>query len=355
MVAPTPPDPKKVDAFMGKLVQDMGALAHAPTVLVGEQLGLYKTLAEEGPMTAVELAKMTHTEPRLLRDWLGAQAAAGYVDYDATQQRFSLSPEQRFVLVDTSGPDVTGAFILASALANDWRKIAESYKSGKGMGWHEHHQDLFVGTERFFRPGYVANLVPNWLPTLDGVVSKLTNGAKVADVGCGHGASTIVLARAFPKSKFFGFDYHAPSIEAARVAAKEAGVDDRITFEVAEADGFPGKDYDLVAFFDCLHDMGDPAGASAHVRASLKSDGTWLLVEPFANEKFEDNINPVGRVFFSASSLVCAPAALAQGGKEVLGAQSPESVLKGIAHRAGFSKFRLATSTPFNRVFEVRP
>ena len=354
MTTTTAPDPKKVDEFMGRLVQDIGAAAHGTTVLVGEYLGLYRSLADGGRMSADQLAKATKTDARLVRDWLAAQAAAGYVEYDRAPNHFWMTPEQRFVLVDSTGPDVPGAFLVMSSVAHDWRAIADSYR-GNGMGWHEHHADLFAGTERFFRPGYVMNLVPNWLPALDGVVAKLTRGARVADVGCGHGASTIVMAKAFPKSKFFGFDYHQPSIQAAKSAAEKAGVADRTTFEVAGADGFPGEGYDLVAFFDCLHDMGDPARAARHVRKALAPDGTWLLVEPFANETIAENLNPVGKIFYSASSMVCAPAALAQGGLEVLGAQSPTSELRRIASGSGFTRFRLATSTPFNRILEVRP
>lgn len=348
------PDPKKVDEFMGRLVQDVGAVAHGTTVLIGEHLGLYRALAEGGAMGPDQLASATKTDARLVRDWLGAQAAAGYVEYDRSTGRFWMTPEQRFALVDAAGPDVPGAFLVLSSVAQDWRRIAEGYH-GKGMGWHEHSPDLFTGTERFFRPGYVMNLVPNWLPTLEGVVEKLQRGARVADVGCGHGASTIVMAQAFPKSTFFGFDYHQPSIQAAKVAAENAGVADRITFEAAGAETFPGTGYDLVAFFDCLHDMGDPSGAARHVRSAIAPDGTWLLVEPFANETLAENLTPVGRIYFSASSMICGPAALSQGGREVLGAQSPTSELKRVATGAGFTRFRLATATPFNRVLEVRP
>jgi 2-polyprenyl-3-methyl-5-hydroxy-6-metoxy-1,4-benzoquinol methylase len=297
----------KLNDFMGRFVGDLGAVLHAATIVVGDQLGLYKGLAE-GPSNVETLARRTETDPRYLREWLSAQAASGYVEYDAKTQHFSLSEEQAFALAQEGSPAfIPGAFQIAVAQFKAIPKMARAMRSGLGLGWHEHDSALFHGTERFFRPGYAANLVSNWIPQLDGVEERLRAGARVADVGCGHGASTIIMAQAFPASTFTGFDYHQPSIEHARAAAEQAGVSDRVRFEVARAQDFPGKDYDLVAVFDCLHDMGDPVGAAAHVRASLKPDGTWLIVEPFANDRLEENLNPVGRIFYSASTFICTP------------------------------------------------
>ena len=348
-------DTKKLDEFMGKAVGDMGAALDAALILLGDKLGLFKAMAA-GPVTPTELAQRTETHERYVREWLAALAAGGYCQYDAKSKRFSLSPEQAFALaVEGSPAFIPGAFQVVTAMIKDGEKVAEVFRSGKGLGWHEHHHDLFHGTERFFRPGYVANLVSSWIPALEGVDAKLKAGARVADVGCGHGASTILMAQSYPKSKFFGFDYHEPSIRWARKAAAQAGVADRITFEVARATDFPGRDYDLVACFDCLHDMGDPVGASKHVREALRPDGTWLLVEPFANDKLEDNLNPVGRVFYAASTLVCTPASLSQEVGAGLGAQAGEARLREVVTQGGFKRFRRATQTPFNLILEVRP
>lgn len=348
-------DTKKLDEFMGKAVGDMGAALDAALILLGDKLGLFKAMAA-GPVTSTELAQRTETHERYVREWLSALAAGGYCQYDAKSKRFSLSPEQAFALaVEGSPAFIPGAFQVVTAMIKDGEKVAEVFRSGKGLGWHEHHHDLFHGTERFFRPGYVANLVSSWIPALEGVDAKLKAGARVADVGCGHGASTILMAQSYPKSKFFGFDYHEPSIRWARKAAAQAGVADRITFEVARATDFPGRDYDLVACFDCLHDMGDPVGASKHVREALRPDGTWLLVEPFANDKLEDNLNPVGRVFYAASTLVCTPASLSQEVGAGLGAQAGEARLREVVTQGGFKRFRRATQTPFNLILEVRP
>ncbi len=348
-------DEAKLNAFMGRFVGDLGAVMHAATIVVGDQLGLYKRLAE-GPADVETLARLTETDPRYLREWLSAQAASGYVEYDAASQRFSLSEEQAMALAQEGSPvflpgRVPGGIAQFKAIP----KMMQAMRTGLGLGWHEHDVSLFHGTERFFRPGYAANLVSQWIPTLEGVDARLKAGATVADVGCGHGASTVIMAQAYPASKFFGFDYHAPSIEHARNAAKKAGVQDRVTFEVAKAKDYPGKAYDLVTVFDCLHDMGDPVGAAAHVRASLKPDGTWLIVEPFANDRLEDNLNPIGRIYYSASTFICTPASRSQEVGACLGAQAGEARLRDVVTKGGFSRFRRATQTPFNLVLEARP
>jgi SAM-dependent methyltransferase len=347
------PDPAKLEAFMGKMVGDMGAAISAPLIVVGDKLGLYKALAASGPLDPAGLAQKTGTTERYVREWLNAQAAAGYVQHEAG--KYSMTPEQAAVFADEGSPTfVAGAYDVVASMFKDEPKITEAFKTGKGVGWHEHSPCLFKGTERFFRPGYVANLVTNWLPALTGVTEKLAKGAKVADVGCGHGASTIVMAKAFPKSQFMGFDYHGPSVERARAAAKEAGVSN-CKFEVAAAKSFPGTGYDLVAFFDCLHDMGDPVGASKHVRQSLAPDGTWLIVEPAAADTAAENHNPVGRLFYSASTMICVPASLSQEVGAALGAQAGEKKLREVVTSAGFTKFRTATTTPFNLVIEAKP
>ena len=344
----------KLNEFMNNFVRDMGAVAHASTIVIGDQLGLYKALAVE-PMAAEVLAAKTGCDARYVLEWLSAQAASGYAQYDAATQKFSLSEEQALALaVEGSPAFIPGAFQVAAAMFAAVPKLVEAFRTGAGMGWHEHHPSLFNGTERFFRPGYAANLVSNWLPALDGVEAKLKAGARVADVGCGHGASTIIMAQAYPKSRFIGFDYHEPSIRHARAAAAQAGVAEQVSFEVARAQDYPGHDYDLVAVFDCLHDMGDPVGASKHVKQSLKPDGTWLIVEPFANDRLEDNLNPVGRIFYSASTCICTPASRSQEGKACLGAQAGEGRLRSVTSKGGFSRFRRATETPFNLIFEAR-
>src|SRR6266542_3725329 len=349
-------DQERLNDFLGRAVVDIGATMHAGLVLIGEQLGLYKALANgDGPLTSAELATKTSTTERYVREWLNAQAAGGYVTYDADDGRYSLSPEQAFTLANEDSPVyIPGAFQAATAALKSTPKITEAFRSGAGFGWHEHDHGLFEGTERFFRPNYVGNLVSSWIPALDGVEAKLRRGASVADVGCGHGASTILMAEAYPNSKFVGFDYHGPSIEVARKAATKAGVSDRVSFVVAAAKNYRGNDYDLVAFFDCLHDLGDPVGAATHVLRSLVKDGAWMIVEPFANERVQDNLNPVGRIFYSASTLVCTPASRAQEVGLALGSQAAESTLRDVVTRGGFSHFRRATETPFNRVFEAR-
>ena len=348
-------DQQKLDAFLGKFVGDLGATIHAGTVVLGEQLGLYKALAK-APMTSAELAEKTNTSERYVREWLAAQAASGYAMYDPATSRYSLSEEQAFALADEGSPAyIPGAFQLALGALKSVAKIAQVFRSGLGFGWHQHHAWLFEGTEKFFRPGYAANLTASWIPALEGVQAKLGQGARVADVGCGHGASTILMAQSYPRSTFIGFDYHGPSIEWARKSAAAAGVAGRVSFEIAPAKEFPGHDYDLVTMFDCLHDMGDPLGASAHVLKSLRPDGTWMVVEPFANDRVEDNLYPVGRVFYSASTLVCTPCSKAQEVGLALGAQAGEAKLREVVTAAGFTRFRRATQTPFNLIFEARP
>ena len=348
-------DMNKLNAFVGQFVMDLGAAVHSGMVVIGEKLGLYKTLAE-GPMSSTELAAKTKTDERYVREWLSSQAAGGYVSYDEKTNKFSLSPEQAFTLANEDSPAyLPGAFELALGSLAAVPRIADSFRTGAGMGWGEHVEGVFHGCEKFFRPGYAANLVSSWIPALQDVQGKLEKGAKVADVGCGKGASTLLMAKAFPNSRFFGFDYHDKSIEAARESAKRAGLADRVTFEVAKAKEFPGKDYDFVAVFDCLHDMGDPIGAAAHVLQSLAKDGTWMIVEPFANDQLKDNLNPVGRVYYSFSTLLCTPCSRSQEVALCLGAQAGEARIKGIATSAGFNRFRRATETPFNIVYEVRP
>jgi SAM-dependent methyltransferase len=348
-------DPAKLEEFVGRMVGDMGAAMSAALVVLGDRLGLYKALAQS-PASADELAERTGLTERYLREWLAAQAAAGYVAYDTAAGRFHMTPEQTAVFADENGPAfMPGAFQVIASVFHDEPKIAEAFRTGQGVGWHEHHPCLFHGTERFFRPGYAAHLVDHWLPALDGVVEKLEHGASVADVGCGHGASTILMAEAFPNSTFAGFDYHPESIERARDAARAAGVLGRVWFEVAGAKDYPGNRYDLVTFFDCLHDMGDPVGAAAHVRRTLDRDGTWLIVEPFAHDTLEANLNPVGRLFYSGSTMICTPASLAQEVGLSLGAQAGEARLRDVVTQGGFSRFRRAHETPFNLILEARP
>jgi SAM-dependent methyltransferase len=348
-------DMDKLNAFIGQFVTDLGASVHTGMVVIGERLGLYKTLAAH-PMNSAELATATKTDERYVREWLASQAAGGYVTYDEKSEKFSLTEEQAFALANEDSPAyIPGAFELALGSLAAVPRIVESFRTGAGMGWHEHDDAVFHGCEKFFRPGYAANLVSSWIPALQGVKEKLEAGARVADVGCGKGASTLLMAKAFPKSKFFGFDYHDKSIEAARDSAKRQGLSDRVTFEKASAAKYPGKDYDFVAVFDCLHDMGDPVGAAAHVRSTMRPDGTWMIVEPFANDKLKDNLNPVGRVYYSFSTLLCTPCSRSQEVGLCLGAQSGEARIREVVTSAGFSRFRRATETPFNLVYEARP
>ncbi len=350
-----PIDQAKLEKFMGQALGELGSAMNAALVIMGDKLGLYKAMAGVGPMNSAELAQKTGTTERYVREWLNAQAAGGFVTYDATSGRFTLPDEQAFALaVEDSPAYLPGAYQVIASVLKDEPLITEAFRTGAGVGWHEHCADLFQGTERFFRPSYAANLVSSWIPALDGVAAKLQAGAKVADVGCGHGASTVLMAQAYPKSQFVGFDYHAPSIEHAWKAAEKAGVQDRVGFQVAWAKGFPGKNYDLVAFFDCLHDMGDPAGAAGHVRQSLAPGGTWMIVEPFAHDRVEENLNSVGRVYYAASTMVCTPASRAQEVGLALGAQAGEARLREVVTQGGFKSFRRAAETPFNIVFEAR-
>lgn len=346
----------KLNELMGKIVCDMGATLSAALVVIGDRLHLYKAMASRGPMNSTELAAATNTHERYVREWLLNQAAGGYISYDAKNERFYLTEEQKAAFADeNSHVYIPGAFQLMTAVLRDEPKIRKAFQTGEGVDWGDHDPGLFEGTKRFFSPGYRAHLVGEWLPALDGVLTKLQRGAKVADVGCGLGASTLIMAEAFPKSTFVGFDYHEPSIEAARKDAAKAGVGERVRFEAALADEFPGKDYDFVAFFDCLHDMGDPRSVAKHVHRTLHTDGAWMIVEPFAGDKVEDNLTPVGRVYSAASTLICCPASLAQKGRTALGAQAGESRLREVITGGGFSRFRCATQTPFNLVFEARP
>lgn len=348
-------DMNKLEQFLGKFVTDLGATAHAGMVVIGERLGLYKALAA-GPLTPLEMATITRTDERYLREWLASQAAGGYINYDAATGKFGMSDEQALTLANENGPAyIPGAFELALGSLAAVPRITEAFRSGAGMGWNEHDDRVFHGCEKFFRPGYAMNLVDSWIPALDGVQEKLKRGAKVADVGCGKGSSTILLAKAFPNSQIFGFDYHDVSIEAARQTARREGVADRVTFDVAKAKEFPGKGYDFVAVFDCLHDMGDPVGAAKHVRAALNDDGSWMIVEPFANDDLKDNLNPVGRVYYSFSTLLCTPCSRSQEVGLCLGAQAGEKKVQKVVQSAGFSRFRRATQTPFNLVYEARP
>jgi len=349
-------DEAKLEAFMGQAVTDMGAIISAPLMIIGEKLGLYKAMAGAGPLTSQEVAERAGAAERSVREWLRNQAAGGYITYDPESDRYTLPDEHALALADEESPFyILGVYDSIASLYADEDRILEAFRTGGGMGWHEHDHRLFRGTERFFRPGYKGNLVAEWIPALDGVQEKLERGAKVADIGCGHGASTIIMAEAFPKSEFVGFDYHEASIERAREAASDAGVGDRISFELASAKDYPGSDYDLVCVFDCLHDMGDPVGASAHVLETLASDGTWMIVEPFANDRVEENLNPVGRVFYGASTVICTPASLAQEVGLALGAQAGEARLSEVLKEGGFTRVRRATETPFNLVLEAKP
>jgi ubiquinone/menaquinone biosynthesis C-methylase UbiE len=345
----------KLGELLGRFVGDLGATAAAGNVVVGHRLGLYRSLAE-GPATAEELARRTGTDPRYVAEWLRGQAAGGYVSCDPEAITFSLTDEQAFALADPDGAlYLPGAFLLALGALRAESQVTDAFRSGAGMGWHEHHEDVFAGCEMFFRPGYVANLTSSWIPALDGVAEKLTAGGRVADVGCGHGASTVLLAQAYPASAITGSDYHQASVDTARKRAADAGLAGRARFEVASAQTFSGTGYDLVATFDCLHDMGDPVGAARHIRQAVDADGTWLIVEPLAGDTPAENLNPVSRVYYSFSTFICVPAARSQPGGYALGAQAGEAAIREVTSQAGFSRFRRAAETPFNAVYEARP
>ena len=344
----------KMHQFLGKVVGDFGASLSSSLAYIGQKLGLYKTLAANGPLTAAELAEKTNTNERYVREWLVNQASGGYVDYDAANGRYSLTPEQAVALTEEQSPFyVGGGFFVIKAMTQAVERIESYFRDGGGMLWGEHHPDLFIGTERFFRPGYTAHLVSTWIPSLAGVEEKLKAGAKVADVGCGHGASTIIMAKAYPNSEFWAFDNHEASVEYAKRAVQDAGVGDRVHVEVANAQTIPDNQYDLVAFFDCLHDMGDPVGACRRAAEVLKPDGTALIVEPMAGNNVEENFNPIGRTFAGASTLCCTSNSLAQNGP-ALGAVASEDALREVVLAGGFKTFRRATETPFNRIFEAR-
>lgn len=348
-------DERKLHELVFKMVGDMGAAAIAPLVVLGDKLGLYRTLATDGPLTTAELADRTDTTERYVREWCAAQAGSGYINYDPQKNCFSMSSEQMAVFADLDSPTcMIGGFYAISSLSIDEPKVTHAFRSGEGLAWGDHNECLFCGTEKFFRPGYKFNLVSQWLPALDGVTEKLVRGAKVADVGCGHGASTLVMAEAYPRSTFVGFDFHEESIIHANTLAQESKLAN-VRFELAIAKHFPGTDYDLVAFFDCLHDMGDPVGAAAHTLKALKPDGTLLLVEPFAHDQLLENLNPIGRMFYCFSTMICTPASISQEVGLALGAQAGEKRLREVITEAGFKRFRRAAETPFNLVLEAKP
>jgi SAM-dependent methyltransferase len=349
-------DPQKLEQFVFRAVEEVGATLNTALVVMGDRLGLYRALAGAGGLTPVELARRTEVSERYVREWLNAQAAGGYVEYDSVGGTYTLPPEQTIALTDDTSPAfLPGFFQIALGTMIDSPRITEAARSGAGVGWHEHNHDVFEGCERFFRPGYNASLVPSWLPALDGVVEKLTAGAKVADIGCGHGSSTILMAQAFPSSTFVGSDYHEGSIQTARRRAQEAGVAERVRFETTPASSAAGESYDLATMFDCLHDMGDPVGASRQVREILAPDGTWMIVEPMAGDRVEDNFNPVGRSFYGFSTFLCTPASLSQEVGLALGAQAGEARINDVVTGGGFTRFRRVAETPFNLVFEARP
>jgi SAM-dependent methyltransferase len=349
-------DGEKLMQFVFKAVEEVGATLNTALVVMGDRLGLYRAMAGAGPLSSTDLAERTGTAERYVREWLSAQAAGGYVEYDPDSGRYTLPAEQAVALTDPSSPAyLPGAFQIALGSLVDSSKIVDAASSGTGFGWHEHVTDVFEGCERFFRPSYNAALIPAWLPALDGVVAKLEAGALVADVGCGHGASTILMAQSFPNSTFVGSDYHDGSIETARHNAGEAGVAGRIRFETAPAAAYSGTGYDLVTMFDCLHDMGDPVGAARHVHGTLKPDGTWMIVEPFAGDRLEENLNPVGRAYYAFSTLLCTPASLSQEVGLALGAQAGEARIADVVKAGGFTRFRRVAETPFNIVYEARP
>jgi 2-polyprenyl-3-methyl-5-hydroxy-6-metoxy-1,4-benzoquinol methylase len=344
----------KVAEFLGQVMADLSATEAAGSIVVGYRLGLYSALAQ-GPATPERFAERTGCDTRYLTEWLRGQAAGGYATYDPATGEFSLTEEQAFCLADPNGPNVPAAFLLALGMLRAEPQITEAFRTGAGFGWHEHHGDVFTGCDAFYRPGYVAALVPEWIPALDGVAEKLAAGGRVADLGCGFGASSVLMAQAFPRTTVAASDYHAGSIEEARKRAAEAGVGDRVTFEVESAQTFGGEGYDLVTMFDALHDMGDPVSAARRIRKALAPDGTWLLVEPYASDTVEENFTVVGRAYYSGSTFLCLPNALSQPGGHSLGAQAGEAAIRRVAEEAGFTRFRRIAETPFNLVYEIRP
>lgn len=348
-------DEAKMNALLSQMVADMGAAAVAPLVMLGDRLGLYAALAQHGPLSTEELADRTDTTERYVREWCAAQAGSGYITYDEGAETFSMTPEQIAVFADPESPTaMAGGYYSIASMFIDEPKISRAFRSGEGVAWGDHDNCLFCGVEKFFRPGYQASIVSEWLPHLDGVVEKLQRGAKVADVGCGHGASTIIMARAFPDSEFVGFDFHGPSIDHANSEARGVGLGN-VRFESSSAKHFPGDGYDLVTLFDCFHDMGDPVGAARHVLSKLKPDGVMMLVEPFANDRLADNLNPIGRMYYCFSTMICTPASISQEVGLALGAQAGEKRLREVVEEAGFTRFRRASQTPFNLILEARP
>jgi SAM-dependent methyltransferase len=348
-------DEAQLNDLLGRLVVDVGAGFQVLGAVLGDRLGLYRALLTTMPAVPADVAREAGVGERYVAEWLAAQAAGGYVSYDPGTQRFSLTEEQAFVLADPDGMQAAAAFLIPLGAGMNIDRIADAIRTGEGFPWHAHDPSLFEGTERFFRPGYVANLVSSWIPALDGVEDKLRAGARVADVGCGHGSSTLLLAAAYPASSVVGFDYHGPSVEQARERAVDAGLADRVSFEVAGAADFPGEDHDLVAVFDALHDMPDPLAAARHIRDTLAGDGTFLLVEPYANDRLEDNLNPVGRLYYGASTVICVAHSMSEEPRTALGAQAGEARLTDLLHEAGFRHVRRASETPFNLVLEARP
>ena len=349
-------DEAKLEQFMGQAVTDIGAAMNGVLVMIGGELGLWKAMAGAGPLSSEEIAERSGVAERYVREWASAQAASGYLEYDADNETFTLPPEQAMAFADEDSPVyVMGGYHVVSSAFKDRDKITERFRSGAGFGWHEHDPELFLGTEQFFRPGYRAHLVAEWLPALEGIDDKLRAGGKAADIGCGHGVSTVIMAKAYPESEFWGFDYHDGSVERAKELAAAEGVGDNVSFDTASAKDYPGDGYDFVCFFDCLHDMGDPVGAMKHVRETIADDGVVMLVEPFAADSLGDNLNPVGRTYYAASTLICTPSSLDQEVGLGLGAQAGEARLRDVAEEAGFTRFRRATETPFNLVLEARP
>ncbi len=350
-----PIDEQKLMNFMHKAVSDLGATVSSSLVVVGEKFGFYKVMAGAGPITASEISKKTGVIERYVSEWLDNQAAGGYITYDPQTKTYFLPDEHAACLADEKSPTyLLGAFQSFTSMVKDEPKVVQAFKNGNGINWGDHHCDLYEGTERFFKTGYVANLLSLWIPSLDGIEAKLKSGIKVADIGCGHGSSTILMAKEFPESEFIGFDFHEPSIKTAQKRAQEAGLDNNIRFEVADSTNFPGKNYDFVTIFDALHDMGNPSGVSEHVLHSLEPDGSWMIVEPFASDKTEENHNPLGRLFFGASTTVCVPCSLASNGPG-LGAQAGPKKIEDIVKGVGFTKFRIATKNPFNIIYETKP